>query len=130
LQRQWLRSGSSIHDFSRPWTFRGPDTKKAADWPLFAFLCFRLACGDRVYRAGIGASAAIGAGVCIDHEDVIALADGFHRTGGLACAAGNALTGNYIGHGYYSFFLVNSYFSLKAVQYTSKNLDYIINLTP
>jgi hypothetical protein len=58
-----------------------------------------LSSGDGIYRARIKACAAIGAGVAIDNELVIALADGFHRAGGFARAAGNALARNYMGHG-------------------------------
>lgn len=64
--------------------------KKAADRPLFSlFPSLELAGGNSFYRAGINACPAVRAGVCVDDEQVVALADRFHRTGGLAGAAGN-----------------------------------------
>jgi hypothetical protein len=57
-------------------------------------LCLR----DRIYRTNFGAGAAIGAGIRIDNKLVIALADGFYRTGGLTGATRNALAGNYMCH--------------------------------
>ena len=51
---------------------------------------FLLSSGNGVNRAGICACAAVGAGVRINNENIVALTDGFHRAGGFACAAGNA----------------------------------------
>jgi hypothetical protein len=51
---------------------------------------FPLSSGNGVNRAGIGACAAVGTGVRINNENIVALADGFHRAGGFARAAGNA----------------------------------------
>ena len=70
-------------------------TKKAAKkaapkTALSISYAFLLSSGNCIHRAGICAGAAVGAGVCINYENIVALADGLHRAGGFACAAGNA----------------------------------------
>jgi hypothetical protein len=105
-------------------------TKKSGLSGRFSSKFYQLTCRDGIYRAGIGARSAIGAGIGVDNELVIALTDRFHRAGGLARTAGNALAGNYIGHGLLLLLGWLYGYWLKRAEYTSKNLDYIINYAP
>jgi hypothetical protein len=88
--------------------------------PLFIVHTVPLARGNRVYRAGISTGATIRAGVGVDDKLVIPLADGFHRTGGLAGATGNAFARNDIGHDFTPYWLVGLFLRKFAAIYQQK----------
>jgi hypothetical protein len=68
--------------------------------------CFSVRFNDAIDRTdsdtlgGIVVTFAFNAGGLVDHiKDAIAFADGFGRAFGYACAAGDAVFGNFHGHG-------------------------------
>jgi len=55
-----------------------------------------LRCGNSTHRAGVNTCATIDAGICVDVVLAVASVDGVHRAGVDASAAVGAIVGNYM----------------------------------